>query len=239
MLWVEKDKLLFLRDKFDSIEFKENKELSYIKINKNQLIPFLKEIKEHPELEFKMFIDFTVVDYPLHKPRFQGVYFLYSPLLKRRICIKTWAEDEKLPTLINLWKGAKWAEREAYDMFGIKFEGHENLVRMFMWEGYPYYPLRKDFPKEGIKDTYLPSLNEKGNEPPSHDYEEFHTALPTMEDLERTEKSRIQKKAQIVLNWGPLHPGTHGTIWFLFDLEGEKVKNCDIILGQLHRGIEK
>jgi NADH-quinone oxidoreductase subunit C/D len=179
------------------------------------------------------------VDYPLHNPRFQGVYFLYSPKLKKRICIKTWAENEKLPSLINLWKGAKWAEREAYDMFGVYFEGHENLVRMFMWEGYQYFPLRKDFPIEGVKDTYLPSLNEKPGEYPSHDYEEYHTAIPTMEDLERTEKARINKKAQIVLNWGPLHPGTHGTIWFLFDLEGEKVQNCDIILGQLHRGIEK
>nr|WP_245960346.1 NADH dehydrogenase (quinone) subunit D [Hydrogenothermus marinus] len=219
--------------------FKKNKELFYLEIEKNQLIPLLKELKENSELQFKMFIDFTIVDYPLHKPRFQGVYFLYSPLHKKRICIKTWAEDETLPSLINLWKGAKWAEREAYDMFGISFEGHENLVRMFMWEGYKYFPLRKDFPKEGIKDTYLPSLNERGEEYPSHDYEEYHTAVPTLEDLEKTEKARLEKKAQIVLNWGPLHPGTHGTIWFLFDLEGEKVKNCDIILGQLHRGIEK
>jgi NADH:ubiquinone oxidoreductase 49 kD subunit 7 len=47
------------------------------------------------------------------------------------------------------------------------------------------------------------------------------------------------KTSQIVLNWGPLHPGTHGTIWFLFDLDGEYVKQCDIIIGQLHRGVEK
>lgn len=239
MLWIEEDKISFLKEKFPNLVFKKNKELFYLEIEKNQLIPLLKELKENSELQFKMFIDFTIVDYPLHKPRFQGVYLLYSPLHKKRICIKTWAEDETLPSLINLWKGAKWAEREAYDMFGISFEGHENLVRMFMWEGYKYFPLRKDFPKEGIKDTYLPSLNERGEEYPSHDYEEYHTAVPTLEDLEKTEKARLEKKAQIVLNWGPLHPGTHGTIWFLFDLEGEKVKNCDIILGQLHRGIEK
>jgi len=67
----------------------------------------------------------------------------------------------------------------------------------------------------------------------------YHTAVPTLEDLEITERKRISKKNQIVLNWGPLHPGTHGTIWFLFDLEGETIRECDIILGQLHRGIEK
>jgi len=240
LLWIEWESIAFLEKKFPSLRYKKNKELPFIEISKEELIPFLKEIKENPELKFKMFIDFTIVDYPLHSPRFQGVYFLYSPILKKRICIKTWAEDDKLPSLTKLWKGAKWAEREAYDMFGVTFEGHDNLVRMFMWEGYPYYPLRKDFPKEGIKDTYLPSLNERPGEFPSHDYEEYHTALPTLEDLEKTEKSRIPKKqAQIVLNWGPLHPGTHGTIWFLFDLDGEVVKNCDIILGQLHRGIEK
>ncbi|WP_457628702.1 NADH dehydrogenase (quinone) subunit D, partial [Persephonella sp.] len=141
--------------------------------------------------------------------------------------------------ITHLWKGAKWAEREAWDMFGVKFEGHENLVRMFLWEGYKYHPLRKDFPLRGIEDTYLPSLNLRPDEKPAHNYSPYHTALPTMEDLERTQKARIQKKNQIVLNWGPLHPGTHGTIWFLFDMEGEYVKECDIVLGQLHRGVEK
>ncbi|RUM50358.1 MAG: NADH-quinone oxidoreductase subunit C [Hydrogenothermus sp.] len=240
MSWIEEEKLKFLIHKFNTLKLKKNKELLFLEVDKEELIPLLKELKENPELEFKHFIDFTIVDYPFHNPRFQGIYFLFSPLLKKRICIKTWAEDDKLPSIINLWKGAKWAEREAYDMFGVVFEGHENLVRMFMWEGYPYYPLRKDFPKEGIKDTYLPSLNERPGEFPSHDYEEYHTALPTLEDLEKTERARLPKKqAQIVLNWGPLHPGTHGTIWFLFDLQGETVQNCDIILGQLHRGIEK
>jgi NADH-quinone oxidoreductase subunit C/D len=76
-------------------------------------------------------------------------------------------------------------------------------------------------------------------DPPSHDYELLHTRIATLEDLERTEKARLQKKAQLVLNWGPLHPGTHGTIWFLFDLDGENVVQCDVILGQLHRGMEK
>jgi NADH dehydrogenase subunit C (EC 1.6.5.3)/NADH dehydrogenase subunit D (EC 1.6.5.3) len=70
-------------------------------------------------------------------------------------------------------------------------------------------------------------------------YDRMHTPVPTLEDLEITEKRRLKKKAQLVLNWGPLHPGTHGTMWFLFDLEGERVVQCDVILGQLHRGVEK
>ncbi|RMD45162.1 MAG: NADH-quinone oxidoreductase subunit D, partial [Aquificota bacterium] len=211
----------------------------FIFIKKNNLLSLLSFLKEDERLQFKMFIDFTCIDYPLHKPRFLGVYFLYSPEYKQRIGIKCWAEGDSLPSLTKLWKGAKWAEREAWDMFGVKFEGHENLVRMFMWESYPYHPLRKDFPLEGIADTYLPSLNLRPDEIPAHNYSPYHTYVPSMEELEETERKRIDKKAQIVLNWGPLHPGTHGTIWFLFDMEGEVIKNCDIILGQLHRGVEK
>ncbi len=237
MTWLKLEKAERLKYVFPSLLIENYKDVVSVEINKENLLDFLKYLKDNSDYSFKMFIDFTIVDYPLHDPRFQGVYILYSPDYNERIIVKTWT-DETLPSLINLWKGAKWAEREAYDMFGIKFEGHDNLVRMFLWETYPYYPLRKDFPKEGIKDTYLPSLNEGANIP-SHDYDPYHTAIPTLEDLEITEKKRIDKKNQIVLNWGPLHPGTHGTIWFLFDLEGETIKECDIILGQLHRGIEK
>ncbi|WP_297887256.1 NADH dehydrogenase (quinone) subunit D [Sulfurihydrogenibium sp.] len=237
MLWINLQKAESLRSAFPTLKIKEYKNATTVEIEKEKILDLLKYLKENSEYSFKMFIDFTVVDYPLHNPRFQAVYILYSPEYNERIIVKTWT-DETLPSIVPLWKGAKWAEREAYDMFGIKFEGHENLVRMFLWETYPYYPLRKDFPKEGIKDTYLPSLNERDNIP-SHDYDPYHTAIPTLEDLEITERKRIEKKNQIVLNWGPLHPGTHGTIWFLFDLEGETIKNCDIILGQLHRGIEK
>ena len=83
--------------------------------------------------------------------------------------------------------------------------------------------MRKDFPLEGFPDVELPSLTELyagRTETPSHDYEVMHTRVATLEDLEKTEKSRLQKKAQLMLNWGPLHPGARGTIWFLFDLDG-------------------
>ena len=236
MTWITLDKAKRINSVFN-VKIGSYKDNVWVEIEKDNLINLLRFLKEDPDFSFKMFIDFTVVDYPYHSPRFQAVYILYSPEYSERIIVKTWTDDT-LPSLINLWKGAKWAEREAYDMFGIKFDGHDNLVRMFLWETYPYYPLRKDFPKEGIKDTYLPSLNE-GKNIPSHDYDPYHTAIPTLEDLEITERKRISKKNQIVLNWGPLHPGTHGTIWFLFDLEGETIRECDIILGQLHRGIEK
>jgi len=237
-LWIDDKKIDVIKSKFPDIQIEKYKHSIFIIVNKDYLKDFLKFLKE--ALNFKMFIDFTCVDYPYNTPRFQGVYFLFNPEEKQRVGIKCWAEGNSLPTATDIWKGIKWAEREVWDMFGIEFEGHENLVRMFLWEGYKHFPLRKDFPKEGFKNKYLPSLNVRPEEFPAHNYDNYHTEIPTLEDLERTQKARMpQKKAQIVLNWGPLHPGTHGTIWFLFDMEGEFIKDCDIILGQLHRGVEK
>jgi NADH:ubiquinone oxidoreductase 49 kD subunit 7 len=244
MAWISLEKAKKLEERFGYPKVSEGKGVVSVEVPKDKFIEFLTFLKEDPEYQFKMFIDLTIIDHgEKENPRFQGVVILFSPKNQERIIVKTWAENETLPTLTNLWKGAKWAEREAWDMFGIKFEGHENLVRMLLWETYPYHPLRKDFPLEGIKDTELPSLNEtlRGeNLEGLFNYDRMHTALPTMEDLEITQKKRMPAKtSQIVLNWGPLHPGTHGTIWFLFDLDGEYVKQCDIIIGQLHRGVEK
>ncbi|WP_297456678.1 NADH-quinone oxidoreductase subunit D [Persephonella sp.] len=236
-LWIDKEDLDLIKNKFPEVEVQQRENFTSITIDKKNLKDLLLFLRD--ELSYKMFIDLFCIDFPLHKPRFQGIYLLFNPEKKKRVVVKSWAEDDSLPTVTDLWKGAKWAEREAWDMFGVNFEGHENLVRMFLWEGYKYHPLRKDFPLKGIEDTYLPSLNLRPEEVPAHNYNPYHTAIPTLEDLERTEKARMEKKNQIVLNWGPLHPGTHGTIWFLFDMEGEYVRNCDIILGQLHRGVEK
>ncbi len=236
-LWIEEKELKEIKDKFPSIAINKEENFTYIQVKKSQLLEILRFLKDR--LNYKMFIDFFCIDFPLHNPRFQGVYILFSPEKKKRVAVKVWAEDNSLPSVISLWKGAKWAEREAWDMFGVQFEGHDNLVRMFLWEGYKYHPLRKDFPLKGYEEVYLPSLNLRPGEIPAHNYSPYHTEIPTMEDLERTQKKRMEKRNQIVLNWGPLHPGTHGTIWFLFDMEGEYIKNCDIILGQLHRGVEK
>ncbi len=236
-LWAETKELELLEEKFSEIKLEKAENFTSIIVKKENLLDILTFLKD--ELDYRMFIDLTAVDYYPKNPRFMCVYILFSPEKRKRIAVKCWADNDSIPSVIHLWKGAKWAEREVYDLFGIRFEGHKNLVRMFLWEGYKHHPLRKDFPKEGIQEVYLPSLNLRPDEIPAHNYTPYHTYVPSMEELEKTQKSRLEKKSQIVLNWGPLHPGTHGTIWFLFDMEGETIKNCEIILGQLHRGIEK
>ncbi len=240
MPWINRGAIDRILHEFKDAKPIEGKSVSGFEVPKSRLKSFLKHLRDKER--FVHFIDHTLIDFPEGKHRFQAVYILYNPDQNERVVVKSWAEKDSLPTVQDLWAGAKWAEREAYDMFGVDYEGHENLRRMFMWEGYEHFPLRKDFPLGGVPEEELPSMTEilgGRTDPPSHDFEFLHTKVPTLEDIERTERARLKKKAQLVLNWGPLHPGTHGTIWFLFDLEGENVLQSDVILGQLHRGMEK
>ncbi|HXG58298.1 MAG TPA: NADH-quinone oxidoreductase subunit C [Thermoanaerobaculia bacterium] len=100
-------------------------------------------------------VDLTAVDfskYPGHTgPRFSVAYMLYSHARNTRIRLRVWAgEGESVPSVTSVWKTADWFERETWDMMGIPFEGHPNLERILMWEGFNGHPLRKDFPVRGI-----------------------------------------------------------------------------------------
>ena len=84
------------------------------------------------------------------KPRFEVVYHLYSLAKNHRVRIKVPLEesDAKLPSVVSLWSGANWLERETYDMYGIRFDGHPDLKRIYLYEEFEGHPLRKDYPKE-------------------------------------------------------------------------------------------
>ena len=104
------------------------------------------------ELDFDYLIDISSVDNFGEEPRFEMVYELYSlttHLHLRVKCAVSEDDAEKVPTVSDLWPTANWHEREIYDMMGLKFEGHPDLRRILMWDGYPFFPLRKDFPLEG------------------------------------------------------------------------------------------
>jgi NADH-quinone oxidoreductase subunit C len=95
-------------------------------------------------------------------PRFTGIYHLYSSqqLTYVRVAVECAgpAEAPVLPSLCELYPAANWHERETYDLLGIRYEGHPDLRRILMWEGYAYHPLRKDFPLAGI-DVELPEAD--------------------------------------------------------------------------------
>ena len=106
-------------------------------------------------LGFDMIIDLCGVDMYTPEERFEVVYNLYSLERKEyvRLKVKVEADHPVVPTVTGLWSGANWHERETFDMYGIRFEGHPDLRRMYMPEEFEYYPLRKDFPLMGIPDS--------------------------------------------------------------------------------------
>jgi len=104
-------------------------------------------------------VDICSVDNYGNDPRWTMVYHLRATVNGIEIRLKTDVSEEKseLPTVLPVWRTANWHEREIYDLMGIRFSGHPDLRRILMWEGYPYHPLRKDFPLAG-KPTDLPGV---------------------------------------------------------------------------------
>jgi len=104
------------------------------------------------DLGFDYLIDITSIDNFGEEPRFEIVYELYSMKLAVHVRLKVRISEDtgEAPTVSDIWPTANWHEREIYDMMGIKFADHPDLRRILMWDGYPYFPLRKEFPLEGL-----------------------------------------------------------------------------------------
>ncbi|MEY2479487.1 MAG: NADH-quinone oxidoreductase subunit [Verrucomicrobiota bacterium] len=105
------------------------------------------------DLSFDYLIDITSIDNFGDEPRFEIVYELCSMTLAVHLRLKLFVSEDELSvdTVSDIWPTANWHEREIYDMMGIKFNGHPDLRRILMWDGYPFFPLRKEFPLEGLE----------------------------------------------------------------------------------------
>lgn len=156
-------------------------------VNKPDRIAEVCEFAKH-KLGFDYLIDISSIDDFGEDPRFTVVYELSSIQNPQHLRLKTTISEEcgKIPSVTGVWRTADWHEREAYDMMGIKFTDHPNLKRILMWEGYPYFPLRKDFPLEG-KPTEVPDVASTGIAPLEGG--PFVT-LPSSEDSTRREPRR-------------------------------------------------
>ena len=179
--------------------------------------------------DFTILLDMTAVDYskfPDSTPsRFAVVYVLRSSDFKKETTVKAFVSDESLSidTVCDIFASANWAEREAYDQYGVIFLNHPNLKRVLNHKQFVGHPLRKDYKitqgqicteTEDLMDEMLPLLKSKG-------YTDEEIA-----DL-------------MLLNVGPSHPASHGTIRNFVALEGETIAACVTEIGYLHRGFEK
>ena len=148
--------------KFLAAEFREQ---TTVIVPKERLKDVCRHLRDDPQCAYEFCTDVTAVDYlnyPAPQPgRFAVVYLLASYAHDLRIRLKVYVEPSlptegiepdpalTVPSVVDLWPGAEWPEREVYDMFGIRFEGHPDLRRILLWKDFPAHPLRKDYPLRG------------------------------------------------------------------------------------------
>ncbi len=193
----------------------------------NDLMQFL---KHDATTHYRRLEDLTAVDerYRSAPPdhQFTIVYHLlnFSAPGYLRVKVPLKGEYPEVPSITRIWPSADWYEREAYDMFGIRFTGHPNLRRILMPNNWPGHPLRKEHPSRA---TEMPPFTEE-------------TALEYV-PLEGDKLVPLEgaDDGSMVLNLGPHHPGTHGVLRLVLRMHGESVSDIDIDLGYHHRGAEK
>ncbi len=120
-------------------------------VRRESLLEVCRFLKEDPELLFDMAPYITAVDYMGSEPRFELVYQMYSTKRNHRIRLRVGVpeNDPVVPTVTTLWKGANWYERYCWDLYGIRFEGHPDPRRLYMYEEFVGHPLRKDYSLRG------------------------------------------------------------------------------------------
>jgi NADH-quinone oxidoreductase subunit C/D len=174
-------------------------------------------------------------------------------------------QEAKVPSLTPIWRGADFQEREAYDLFGVNFEGHYNLKRILLWDGFEGYPMRKDWKEAYYEEDHKPF----GSRWPGghvHRAEERNiygknVAYPDDIDLSRLSDSSESslydnmglgvdmhpetvnhngvETDQLIVNMGPHHPSTHGVFRMVMRMDGETITHLEPVMGYLHRNHEK
>lgn len=151
----------FLKDKFPQYVYKEEEVLSNLPVfflKAEGLLQVFAALKTSPGIELNYLNDLTAVDWLGKKnPRFEVCYLLRSGNKpSTRVQFKVPVEEgEEVPSIVSLFKGANWPEREVFDLFGIPFRGHPQMERLIMPDNFQGHPLRKDFPLEGFGQDYL------------------------------------------------------------------------------------
>ncbi len=213
-----------LKSKFPQagIEYVKNERHSdedTIYVNHGNVLDVARDIQK----KFPYLLDVCGVDYPERDKRFEVVYHLLNPDTNQRLRMKSKVNDtDQIPSLTPVYKAANWFEREAFDLFGLKFQGHPNLRRLLCHEDFVGHPLRKDYPADRNQELKTPIQ---------------HTFEKDRERMLRNQEDFLEDKVWI--NIGPAHPATHGTLRFMAVLSGETIEKVDVEIGYLHRCFEK
>lgn len=139
-----------LKSEFKSLVISENFSEPVLEISTEELPKLLIYLRDSKSLRFRQLVDILGVDYPKRANRFDVIYLLLSHEFNNRITVKTSVKlDEALPSVVPIFPVANWFEREAFDMYGIKFTNHPDLRRILTDYEFEGYPLRKDFPLSG------------------------------------------------------------------------------------------
>lgn len=121
-----------------------------VSVDRAKILPVCQFLAK--DCQYDMLTDVSGIDNYGDDPRFGVIYHVYSlayrVMLRLKVAVSE--DDPIVDSVVSVWKTADWHERETFDMFGIRFRNHPNLKRILMWEGYPHYPLRKDFPLAGL-----------------------------------------------------------------------------------------
>jgi NADH-quinone oxidoreductase subunit C/D len=189
-------------------------------VRRDILLDLARELKDNPATRYDMMLDLGGVDYPDRAERFEAVYHLLSLPRNARLRLKVPLREDAaaVPSLIPVWKAVDWFERELFDMFGIRVEGHPNLRRILCHEGFQGHALRKDY--DPARRWIL--TEDKIYKP--------HFNLPEGGDdlFER-----------MAINIGPSHPAMHGTFRLMAIMDGETIAASEVEIGYLHRCFEK
>ncbi len=144
--------------RYSSASSQEFRDDVTITVAKDEFYDLMRYAKE--ACGFDMLLCVSSVDRGLDaEPRFESNYTLTQAETGANLLVRVLVDEDSMsvPSVVSLWKSANWLEREQYDMMGILYEGHPDLRRIMMWDGYPYHPMHKDFPVEG-KPTELPGV---------------------------------------------------------------------------------
>ena len=228
-------------------------------LDKSELLKVATSLQQ--ELGYDYLSSVTAVDY-LPDSLLEVVYHFYKTTGGPGVVIKVQVPrvtEPEVPSLVSVFPGAELQEREAWDLFGIKFLGHPDLRRIFMWEGFAGHPMLKDWHEPYFEEELKPfksrwpeghpvmaesknQYNDNISYPVDFDPEnqEFDPEKALYDALRTYSKDDVGLTSDhIIVNMGPQHPSTHGVFRVAVMLDGEKIVNLKPVMGYLHRNHEK